>query len=78
VVKHRDFPGWDAWMEYNHKGYDAVVTFRLQNQDLTIISDNCGIFVKNTVEMNSIGRPLYASITGDEVAITNIRVIKKA
>lgn len=35
-------------------------------------------FVKNTVEMKGIGRPIYASITGDEVAITNIRVLKQA
>ena len=76
VVEHHDFPGWDAWMEYNHKGYDAVVTFKVKDNDLMIITDNCGILVKNTVEMNGIGRPVYAAITGDEVAVTNIRVEK--
>ena len=78
IIEHENFPGWDAWMEYNRKGNDAVVEFRLNNNELTILTENCGISIKNVIKLDVGGRPVYASITGDEVAVTNVRVLKNA
>ncbi len=78
VVEHKDFSGWEAWMEFNHKGYDVVVTFRFDHNEVTIITENCGISIRDVVQLDAGVRSVFAAITGDEVAITNIRVLKDA
>ena len=68
------FEGWDKWMEFNHNGFDATVSFEVKNRMITVITENGGIRIRCTVKKNGIDRALYAAVTGDQVAITDIRL----
>ena len=68
------FEGWDKWMEFNHNGFDATVSFEVRNRMITVITENGGIRIRCTVKKNGIDRALYAAVTGDQVAITDIRL----
>lgn len=74
VTKTEDFRGWDAWMEHSRKGYDATVTFSVENNNITITTENAGILINNTAEMHGRNEVIYAALTGDEVVITNIHI----
>ena len=69
-----DFGGWDMWKERNRKGYDAEVIFRAENDTVTVMTENAGMAIKVLVRLNRSDKPLYGAITGDQVAITNIRI----
>ena len=74
VTKTAVFKDWDAWKKYNRDGYDTTVTFRVEDNKITIITDNAGISVSNTAVLTGIDKTVYAAITGDQVAITNIHI----
>ena len=73
-VKNDDFKGWEAWKQYNKDGYDATVTFRVEDNRITVITENAGISMKHTAVLTDISDTVYASVTGDQVAVTNIRI----
>lgn len=73
VKKTEQYEDWDTWKKYNQDGYDAVVKFKVDHDQITVITENAGISISNTFIMNGIDRTIYAAITGDQVAITNIR-----
>lgn len=73
AVKSDDFMGWEAWKQFNRRGYDAEVTFRVSDGRITVITENAGISVRHTVVLTDITAPVYAALTGDQVAVTNIR-----
>ncbi|MBR5090479.1 MAG: HD-GYP domain-containing protein, partial [Ruminiclostridium sp.] len=77
VTKTNAFEGWDAWKKYNHDGYDATVEFKVEDNTITIITENAGISISNTAVITGIAKTIYASVTGDQIAITNIRIGKK-
>ena len=73
VRKTGSFEDWDSWKKYNQDGYDAVVTFKVEDNRITVITENAGIDISNTFIMTGIDKPIYATITGDQIAVTNIR-----
>ena len=77
IIKNDDFNGWDSWKEFNHKGYDCTVSFEILDNSIIIRTENHGISLKNTaiIEKDD-SQVIYAALTGDQVAITNIRIIK--
>ena len=76
VEKDESFTGWDAWKELNHKGYECVVHFRKLGNKITVITENGGIRIENVTTIMSPVSDVYAAITGDQVAITDIRIKK--
>ncbi|MCR4787528.1 MAG: HD-GYP domain-containing protein [Lachnospiraceae bacterium] len=74
VNKTDEFGGWEAWKKRNMEGIDAVVTFKVEGNNYTVITENGGLALKDTLITTGIEKPVYAAITGDQVAITNIRV----
>ena len=53
---------------------DSQMEFRVEDNKITIITDNAGISVSNTAVLTGIDKTVYAAITGDQVAITNIHI----
>ena len=74
VTKTVAFENWDVWKKHNRDGYDTTVTFRVEDNKITIITDSVGISVSNTVVLTDIDKTVYAAITGDQVAIASIHV----
>lgn len=50
------------------------IRFEVEDNKITLITENAGIAVRNTAEMTGISSTIYAAVTGDQVAVTDIRI----
>ncbi len=74
VKMGKDFKDWENWKALNRDGYDSSVSFEVRGNAVTVITENGGIAIRNTVKMNGANKIVYAAVTGDQVAVTNIRI----
>jgi hypothetical protein len=74
VTQTAEFGGWEAWKDKNKEGFDCTVTFTVTDNSITISTENAGISVRNTTTITDVTRRIYAALTGDQCAITNIRI----
>ena len=74
VNKSDDFKGWDAWKQYNKEGFDCKVTFKRDAEKITLMTENFGLSLTDNITIRDGGREVYAALTGDQVALTNIRI----
>ncbi|MCR4896989.1 MAG: HD-GYP domain-containing protein [Lachnospiraceae bacterium] len=74
TVQMPDFGGWDSWKDFNKRGFDATVTFEVEGNTIFVITENGGISTRGKATLTGIDRPIYAAVTGDQCAITNIRI----
>lgn len=75
-LKKKDaFKGWDAWKEYNKQGFDSHVTIeKVHNGEYKVRTENMGLDIETTTSIKENVDKVYATLTGDEVALTNIHV----
>ncbi len=76
VIVHAndDFEGWDAWKKANKEGLDYVISIKKDDNLITVSTENAGLTIKNTTNFTNMPKNLYVALTGDQCAITNIRV----
>ncbi|MBQ3797767.1 MAG: HD-GYP domain-containing protein [Butyrivibrio sp.] len=76
VVNTNDkFEGWDKWKAANKKGLDCRVFFKRKDNEFVVTTENQGLFIKNTTIINEMPEKVYVALSGDECALTNIKVI---
>ncbi|WP_026651087.1 HD-GYP domain-containing protein [Butyrivibrio proteoclasticus] len=68
------FPGWDQWKEKNKEGIECSVRFAKRGNKITVYTENLGVEIENTTTILDGSKDVYVSITGDQVALTDIRV----
>ncbi len=73
VDRQPDFVGWDAWKENNKRGFDCEITFERKDNRVTLITENHGLFIRNTTYVDN-GKRLFAALTGDQCVLTDIRI----
>ena len=73
-LKTGDFVDWDTWKRFNQDGYDVEVRFAVEGNKITVMTENAGISVRNDFTLTGIDKTVYAAVTGDQVAITNIKI----
>ena len=76
INQNDSFQGWDNWKESNRKGMDCVVNIKRDGKTIILSTENCGIFLKCTTRLKNENEKVYISVTGDQCAITNIRIKK--
>lgn len=76
IVRKRDeFIGWEDWKKHTKSGIDCVVSFTRKGNVITTVTENMGIYIKNvTTLQDDDTKDIYAALTGDQVALTNIRL----
>ncbi len=74
VQKSSDFDGWETWKKFNKEGFDCTVTFGRKGNTVTMTTENGGISVKITAKITAGADDLYAALTGDQCAVTNIHI----
>lgn len=74
MKKTEEFPGWDVWKEANKKGLECEVTFRKKDNRIILKTRNLGIETENVTTITEAFEKVYVALTGDQVAITDIRV----
>ena len=74
VNKGDDFEGWDSWKDYYREGFDCTVSFAIEENKIVVTTSNAGIFVKSVSTIIDKMDDVYASLTGDQIVLTNIRI----
>ncbi len=74
IKKKEVFPGWGKWKETNKKGMECVVSIVKKGNKATVRTENLGIAIDNTTILGIAAKEVYVSLTGDLVALTDIRV----
>ncbi|MCR4990926.1 MAG: HD domain-containing protein [Lachnospiraceae bacterium] len=75
ILKKSDlFPGWGKWQEANRAGMEFKVEVRKRGNRVSIVTEKMGIYIENITTVPDENEDLYVAITGDQVAITDIRV----
>ena len=78
AYREDDFEGWDAWKQKNKEGYDCSVRIRREENKITVSTKNCGLSVTSVMvipeEMMREDTPVFVALTGDQCALTNIRI----
>ena len=77
VVKQDDFGGWEHWKEANRAGIDVSVSFVRHKNCVMVSTENLGLRIENTTEFPEGEEKVYVALTGDQCALTNIRIEKK-
>ena len=72
------FPGWSTWKEKNRQGLDCRVSIQRLGNTVTMATENLGIVVASVTTVKDEVDQLYVALTGDQVALTNIRVKSEA
>ena len=75
MKKSDSFPGWDKWKESCKEGMEFEVRFRKKGNRVVLGSVNMGITVENTLTLNNPEERIYVALTGDQVALTDIRIM---
>lgn len=75
MKKTEEFPGWDAWKEANKEGINCEVFLERKGSHIILKTENLGISIENTTILKEDNTKVYVALTGDQVALTDIRVI---
>ena len=76
--QENDFESWDRWKKANKAGYDCTVSFGWKKNTITVSTMNLGLSVEGIIalpdSLSTGEKSVYAALTGDQCAITNIRI----
>ncbi|MBQ1709527.1 MAG: HD domain-containing protein [Treponema sp.] len=74
INKNETFEGWESWKALNKAGMDCHVSIKREGQKITVFTENAGIAVRSVSILSEDQPTVYAALTGDQCAITNIRI----
>lgn len=73
-----DFQGWESWKASHKSGMDCTVSFRRKKNQIITVTVNAGIEIQNITTFQGLPEEVYVALTGDQCAITEIRIDRKA
>ena len=68
------FAGWNNWKDRNKEGIDCTVTIRKEKNRISMHTENLGVVLDSTTTILDAIKDVYIALTGDQCAITNIRI----
>ncbi len=71
------FVGWNTWKEKNREGLDCRVSIQRTGNIVTMATENLGIMIASVTTVKDAVEELYVALSGDQCALTNIRITKK-
>jgi len=74
MKKTENFPGWDEWKQRNAEGVECELTFEKKGNKISFRTETLGIKIENVTTITDDTRKIYVALTGDECALTDIRV----
>ena len=76
VKKTPEFQGWDVWRNQNREGLECRINLRRKKDRIMLNTKVMGIEIENTTVITDGADKLYIALTGDQVALTDIRVLR--
>lgn len=74
VNKLDSFTDWNDFKEQNKAGQDCELLFHLKKGQIDISTEFCGLSIHSVTNVTNEVPKLFAALTGDQCAITNIRI----
>lgn len=74
VTQTEDFTNWDAWKAANKAGFDVTAHIEREGSKVILTTMNAGIEITNVTIIFDASFDIYVALTGDQCAITNIRI----
>ena len=68
---------WNTWKEKNREGLDCRVSIQRAGNIITMTTENLGIMIASATTVKDEVEDLYVALSGDQCALTNIRVTKE-
>ena len=76
IMKRKDsFPGWDEWKKVNSNGMDCELSVERKGDQVVFKTENLGVSIENITTLKDKNVTVYMSLTGDQVALTDIRFL---
>ena len=76
MKKNENFKGWENWKAVNKKGMDCEISLERKGNRVVLKTENLGIHIENTTIIKDEVHKVYVALTGDQVALTDIRINK--
>lgn len=77
VNKSDEFNNWETWKEKNKEGFDCEAEFHIDGNRIITTTENAGISIKNVTTLKVDVKEVYVSLSGDQCALTDIRILEK-
>ena len=74
MKKTEGFSSWEEWENLNKAGYECQVEFIRNGNEIILQTQNKGIFIQNTTKIKTGNKEVYVVLSGDQVALTDIRI----
>lgn len=74
MKKTESFKTWADWENQNKIGYECQLEFFREKNTVTLKTHNKGIAIQNVTTVLDGAKEIYVSLTGDQCAITDIRI----
>lgn len=74
MKKDAAFKSWEVWKECNKAGLECEIEFQRQGNSITMTTYNLGIHIENTTLLHNAPKEVYVALTGDQCALTDIRI----
>lgn len=74
MKKTQAFPGWNGWKEIHKNGLECTVEASRTGNRVRIKTDTLGIQIEDTIRVFDGVPEVYLALTGDKVALTDIRI----
>lgn len=78
VELKESFSNWNGWKDGCKRGIDCVVTIGRDGNRIAMQTENMGVAVSSVTSILDDTADVFVALTGDQVAITNIRVLREA
>ena len=74
MKKSDQFLGWDAWKKKHKEGLECSVTLIRKGNKIIMETENLGIAIENTTIIHDESKIVYVALTGNRIALTDIRI----
>ena len=76
VGKLEDFTNWNDFKERNKAGQECELRYHMDESSITIETEYCGLYIRSVTTVSDSVDKIFTSLTGDQCAITDIRIIR--
>ena len=74
MKKTEIFKSWEDWEAQNKIGYECQIDFAKSGNEVTFKTQNKGVYIQNTTKVRDGNKEIYVALSGDQVALTDIRI----
>ncbi len=74
VLKKDDFEDWESWKTKNKAGMECEIDIIKRGNRVILTTENLGISIQETVTIKDGAKDVYVALSGDQVALTDIRI----